>query len=218
MNNKINRNETEQEKFWKGEFGNEYIERNKSQLILANKTALYSKIISRMDEKVSSCIEFGSNVGLNLLAINRLLPECELSAIEINKNATEELKKNEGLKVYHQSILDFETDYQRDLAFIHGVLIHINPECKNEVYRRLYETSKKYILMIEYYNPTPVEVTYRGIEGNLFKSDFAGEMMDLYPELKLVDYGFVYYRDNQFPLGDCTWFLLKKEMVINNVE
>lgn len=38
--------ETEQEKFWAGEFGNEYIKRNAGGKTLAAKTALFAKIIS----------------------------------------------------------------------------------------------------------------------------------------------------------------------------
>jgi hypothetical protein len=44
----------------------------------------------------------------------------------------------------------------------------------------------------------------------LFKRDFAGEMLERYPDLELIDYGFVYKRDNNFPQDDITWFLLKK--------
>ncbi len=69
--------------------------------------------------------------------------------------------------------------------------------------------SKKYILIAEYYNPTPVEMEYRGHREKLFKRDFAGEMMDQYNDLTLVDYGFVYHRD-PFPQDDITWFLMKK--------
>lgn len=210
MTDKIDRIETDQEIFWKGEFGNDYIERNSSMRLLGNKTAFYAKVTSQMD-KLNSCIEFGSNIGLNLMAIRNLLPECELSAIEINSKAVETLKKHLGIRVYNQSILDFDPDFQRDLVIIHGVLIHIEPSVKKEVYRRLYETSKKYVLLVEYYNPKPVELDYRGAKGKLFKADFAGEMMDLYPDLKLLEYGFSYHRDKQFPMDDLTWFLLKKE-------
>jgi spore coat polysaccharide biosynthesis protein SpsF len=45
----------------------------------------------------------------------------------------------------------------------------------------------------------------------LFKRDFAGEMMDRYPDLKLLDYGFVYHRDPAFPDDDITWFLMEKK-------
>lgn len=209
MENIFNRIETDQETFWKGEFGDDYIERNKSINLLGNKTAFYANVLSQMD-KVYSCIEFGSNVGLNLIAIKNLIPECELSAIEINSKAVDILKKNEYIKVYNQSLLDFDVDYTRDLAIIHGVLIHINPEMLNRVYERLYSVSNKYILLVEYYNPTPVEIEYRGNREKLFKRDFAGEMLDRYHDLELVKYGFIYHRDKQFPQDDFTWFLLKK--------
>jgi spore coat polysaccharide biosynthesis protein SpsF len=93
---------------------------------------------------------------------------------------------------------------------IKGVLIHINPDMLGIVYEKLYQLFSHYILIAEYYNPTPVEVNYRGHSSKLFKRDFAGEMLDKYPDLKLLDYGFIYYRDNNFPQGDTNWFLLEK--------
>jgi len=74
----------------------------------------------------------------------------------------------------------------------------------------LYALSQRYILIAEYYNPVPVEVSYRGNSGKLFKRDFAGEMLDRYADLQLLDYGFGYHRDSQFPVDDITWFLLEK--------
>ena len=97
------------------------------------------------------------------------------------------------------------------MCLIKGVLIHINPEQLSEVYHKLYLASKKYILIAEYYNPTPVSIPYRGHENKLFKRDFAGEMLDKFQDLFLLDYGFVYHRDNLFPQDDINWFLLKKK-------
>ena len=37
-----------------------------------------------------------------------------------------------------------------------------------------------------------------------------GELMDRFPSLKLVDYGFLWKRDPVFPQDDITWFLLEK--------
>ena len=65
-------------------------------------------------------------------------------------------------------------------------------------------------MISEYYSPNPVSVNYRGNEDVLFKRDFAGEMMDMYNDLKLVNYGFVYHRDDFFPGDDANWFLLEK--------
>lgn len=115
--------------------------------------------------------------------------------------------------IYQQSILDFACDYPREFVLIEGVLIYLNPESLSNVYDILYHTSKRYICIAEYYNPTPVEVLYRGNTGKIFKRDFAGEMMDRYPNLVLVDYGFQYHRDRCFPLDDITWFLLEKSRI-----
>ncbi len=201
---------TEQEKFWSSqEWGDEYVKRN-SYDIVKNNIHFFSKILERTSD-INSITEFGSNIGLNLIALKQLLPEAKSSAIEINKNACIELEKLNFLEnIYNQSLFDFECTQQQDLTFTKGVLIHINPEYLDLVYSKLYETSKKYILVAEYYNPSPVEINYRGHEGKLFKRDFAGEIMDKYPDLKLLDYGFAYHRDNNFPQDDISWFLLEK--------
>lgn len=202
---------TEQEKFWAGEFGDKYIGRNNDSELLASSTALFSKIIERTSE-IKSVLELGANIGVNLAAINRLLPNAETSGVEINKKAIKDLKKNiKKGKTYHQSILDFKVDYQRDLVFTKGVLIHLNPAVLPEIYKKMYKASKKYILVAEYYNPTPVEIEYRGNKGFLFKRDFAGELLETFKDLKLVDYGFVYKRDNNFSGADISWFLLEKK-------
>ncbi len=202
---------TEQEKFWSEEFGEEYIKRNNNVNNNANNIALFTKILSKTDS-VKSVIEFGANIGLNLQAIHSLLPLAEYSALEINKKAVTELKQYSWIKnVYSQSIYDFQIDYQRDFTLIKGVLIHINPSYLSDVYEILYKTSKRYICIAEYYNPTPVEVDYRGHKEKLFKRDFCGEFLNKYNNVRLVDYGFVYHKDNYFPQDDITWFLLEKK-------
>lgn len=203
---------TEQEEFWAGNFGDEYIERNKSEEILSGKVAMFSKILDGVSSKPNSCIEFGANIGLNIKALKILLPSIRTSAVEINEEAVKELEHIKNVEIFHQSILDFSSKLEKwDLTFICTVLIHINPQELNKVYDVLYKNSKKYILIAEYYNPTPIEVVYRGNTGKLFKRDFAGEIMDRYPDLELIDYGFVYHKDNVFPGDDITWFLMEKE-------
>ncbi|SKB33390.1 pseudaminic acid biosynthesis-associated methylase [Malaciobacter marinus] len=198
---------TEQEKFWAEEFGDEYSQRNTS--IIKSNINFFSKVFSRV-ENVNSVIEFGSNIGMNLHALNTI-SNLEISAIEINKTAVNELQKLDFLKkVYNESLLDINLDKKFDMTFIKGVLIHINPEYLDVVYEKLYNYSNRYILVAEYYNPTPVEIPYRGNEGKLFKRDFAGEILDKYDDLELVDYGFLYHRDNNFPQDDISWFLLEK--------
>lgn len=200
---------TEQERFWAGEFGDQYVERNQGMGLAASNLALFGKILERT-QSIKSVIEFGANIGLNLEAMRALIPGVELSAIEINSKAVGALKQLGGMKIYPQSILDFQPDYPRDLTLIKGVLIHINPDSLPQIYDLLYRSSKRYICVAEYYNPSPVEVLYRGNREKLFKRDFAGEMLDRFPDLRLVNYAFVYHRDPNFPQDDITWFLMEK--------
>jgi spore coat polysaccharide biosynthesis protein SpsF len=202
---------TEQEKFWAGDFGDEYIGRNKSEEYLASNLNFFSKALYQLGQP-KSIIEFGANIGMNLRAIKLLFPTIDLFGIEINKNAADELAKFIGQEnVFNGSIFEFEATHKCDVSLIKGVLININPEMLSLVYEKLYTTSNKYILICEYYNPSPVNVSYRGHSDRLFKRDFAGEMLEKYVDLKLVDYGFCYKRDKAFPQDDITWFLLEKE-------
>ena len=206
---------TEQESFWRGSFGDEYVERNRAKELVAPGVSLFSDVLRRTG-RLESAIEFGSNIGLNLKALKTLIPDIRLASVEINHKAVEILKNDPffsdtELEVYEQSILDYKPEKTFELALIKGVLIHINPDMLPEVYDRLYRSAKGFICVAEYYNPSPVSVNYRGNEDRLFKRDFAGELLDRYPDLRLVDYGFRYHRDPVFPDDDITWFLLEKK-------
>ena len=202
---------TKQENFWAGEFGNEYIKRNDGEKLLSSNLKLFSEILSNLNCKPESCIEFGANIGINLSAIELLVPNIKLGAVEINKEAVKILKQRiNNIEVYEDSLLNVSIEEKYDIALIKGVLIHINPEELKVVYKKLYDCSKKYIVVAEYYSPSPVSIKYRENEDVLFKRDFAGEIMDMYKDLKLVDYGFIYHRDDLFPGDDITWFLLEK--------
>ena len=201
---------TDQETFWASDFGNDYISRNKGELLLASNLNFFVKALKQAD-KINSCHEFGANIGMNLSALKLLYPKAIFSGVEINVEASKVLAELIGREnVYEGSIFDYPISNQFDLSLIKGVLIHINPEMLDKVYEKLYEASKKYILVCEYYNPSPVAISYRGHSDKLFKRDFAGELMEKYPDLTLVDYGFSYRKDPAFPQDDITWFLLEK--------
>lgn len=206
----MDRKITEQEKFWQGEFGTEYIDRNKDDFLLRSNESFFAKLFEHM-AKLNSVIEFGANVGMNLRAIRRFIPDIEIAGIETNEKAASILRQLPGIEVFSQSIYDFIPKRQWDMALIKTVLIHIPPDMLPVVYELLVKSSGRYICLAEYYSPSPVEVEYRGHKGRLFKRDFAGEMLDLYPELQLLDYGFLYHRDPYFPQDDINWFLLEKK-------
>ena len=156
---------TEQEVFWSGEFGNQYIERNEcTKEIMASAVGFFAKILGRTGG-IKSVIEFGSNIGNNLKAIKMLQPDVQAAAIEINHQAAEHLRADKffdsRLEVYEASILEYKPVKTYDMALICGVLIHINPDALQSVYEKLYASAEKYICISEYYNPVPVEVSYR---------------------------------------------------------
>jgi len=201
---------TEQEAFWAGEFGTEYIGRNLGSELLASNLAFFSRALAGA-RGLASCIEFGANIGMNLSALRLLYPKQEQHAIEINPQAAAELRKLIPPENVHEtSILEFAPARTWDLALIKGVLIHINPEWLPQVYDALHRAAGRYLLVCEYYNPSPVAISYRGHSERLFKRDFCGEILDRHADLQLIDYGFAYRRDPNFPQDDITWFLMEK--------
>jgi pseudaminic acid biosynthesis-associated methylase len=200
---------TDQEGFWAGEFGDDYVSRNRYDISAT--LAMFSKILAKAYD-VSSIFELGCNIGQNLRALKLLKPGARISGIEINTLAHSNAAKDFP-DVINGSLLELNPADagEVDLVFTKGVLIHINPDRLPDVYDKMARIGRKYVLISEYYNPSPVAIDYRGHDQRLFKRDFAGEFMDRHAEFRLVDYGFVYRRDPVFPRDDATWFLMERQ-------
>jgi len=201
--------QTEQENFWASDFGNDYLERNDGESLISSNIALFSKIL-RSAPSVKSIAELGCNIGLNLRALKRIHQEFDLRGYEINPLAAKTAADQELAQIFNTTITEhLDSGKKFDLTFTKGVLIHINPDKLDIVYENLYALSNRYILICEYYNPTPVAIEYRGHEDRLFKRDFAGELISKY-NLRLLDYGFNYHQDPYLTNDDTTWFLMEK--------
>ncbi len=201
---------TEQEQFWAGDFGKQYIGRNQGDELLAANLAFFAKAMQQA-RAPDTCIEFGANIGMNLKALKLLYPGQQQFGIEINADAAAELRRQIGPEhVFQKSILDFQPSRTWDLVLIKTVLIHINPDHLAEVYESLYRSTGRYLMVAEYYSQNPAQVTYRGHTERLFKRDFCGELLAAYKDLKLVDYGFAYRNDPVYPQDDISWFLMEK--------
>lgn len=84
--------QTEQEQFWAGDFGQTYIARNaENKKRLASDLNFFSEIY-KYTSNINSLIEYGANIGLNLIAIQHLMPDVNISGLEINKQAFEQLQ------------------------------------------------------------------------------------------------------------------------------
>jgi pseudaminic acid biosynthesis-associated methylase len=201
--------------FWREEFGDEYISRNSSPELIKNNEALFRKALLPMFyTSPARVIEFGANIGVNIHAMRRIAPfaNCEFSAVEPNEKAADELRKIPGVDVYQTAMQDSDEPWGKgyDISFTRGVLIHVPPADLLAAYGALYRASRRYIMVAEYHSVKPVEVEYRGHGGRLFKRDFAAEMLDIFSDLAVVNYGFAWHRDPYAPQDDVTFTLLEK--------
>lgn len=197
---------TEQEQFWAGDFGHEYTDRN--AVSPAHRRPFFESILRKIPT-VSGICELGANRGHNLLAIQSINPQYHLTGVELNDTAYDVLASHEGIEAVHAAIQDVAPVRAYDLVFTCGVLIHINPADLPAIYRKMAALSQRYVLINEYFNPVPVEVSYRGHTGKLFKRDFGGEFLNANPnQFRLVDYGFLWQRVE--PAWDnTTWWLFE---------
>ena len=197
---------TEQEIFWAGEFGEAYTQRN--QVDPTSRKPFFHQLLSLVDGVQSIC-EMGANRGHNLAALQQLRPELHLTGVELNRRAFRDLSKLPGIASFNCSIQDFPPNATYDLVFTSGVLIHVAPEDLTAIYAKLARLSARYVLMVEYFNPIPVEVGYRGHSGKLFKRDFASEFLDAVDGWIPTAYGFLWKRME--PAWDnATWTLMKR--------
>ena len=202
---------TPQEDFWAGDFGDEYIKRNRFPGLLAERTAHFGRILQSIPGGgIRSALELGPNIGLNLIALQRLVPGLKATGIEINEKAAAECERIPNVNVVRGAFLDYESEDTFDLTFTFGTLILQDQDTMPALFDILYRHSNRYIMMSEYYSPRLVSVPYHGFADRLFKRDFAGEFLDRFPDVQLVDYGFFYHRDSIFPADDFNWFLMEK--------
>jgi pseudaminic acid biosynthesis-associated methylase len=198
------------EEFWRGEGGKAYTDRNAvgERLTVANNIAFFARALRRAPG-LQRVIELGAGAGMNMTALRALLPQAELMAVEVNEYAAHKI--TEADYIFRSSIQNFQPPVESvpDLAFTKGVLIHIPDADLYAVYEKLFESSRRYILVAEYHSPRREEIMYRGQPGLLWKGPYAEEMMVKYQELELVDYGFVSKLD-RWPQDDLHWFLLSK--------
>jgi len=187
---------------WAGKFGAEYNARNDNPRLIEDNYHLFTRMGI---ENISTAMELGCGYGYSLLGLKKLFPELELNGIEINNEAADQAADN-GIVVTRESIYTTQVTKTYDLVLTKGMLIYTPEESIDNVYKLLYDMSNRYICICEYYNPSLVVIDHRGIP--LYKRDY-GRIIDLYPNLKLTNYGFVHKRDKH-PQDDVTWFLFEK--------
>jgi pseudaminic acid biosynthesis-associated methylase len=156
-------------------------------------------------------LEIGCNIGQNLRALARLTT-AELHAVEPNSQARRRLLDDKVLPAERLTdAVAGETGLPSgayDLVFTSGVLIHIHPDNLEAAVREMHRLSSRYLLCREYFADRPQEIPYRGLTEALFKRDFGGFFLDLFPDLVVRGYGFQWKRTTG--LDNPTWWLFEK--------
>lgn len=200
----------EQQKFWKKTYSENYMKKNEKfdeQLGVQG----WKKMLKNATD-INNVLECGCNIGRNINFLNKVLPNSKKSIIEISEDAFKTVNERYEIdKSFNGSIVDSNFKSESfDLVFSSGVLIHIHPSDLLENMTKMFNYSKKYILIAEYFNRTPVMIEYQGENDKLFKRDF-GKMFIQNFKVKLVDYGFLWghiYDEGGF--DDFTWWLFEK--------
>jgi len=206
--------ESDQLRFWRGEFGNAYTDRNDAVAEhLRARVAMWAPIMATMvGAPPQTVLEVGANVGNNLRAL-RQLSGAEFFALEPNAKARQKLigdgvVPSGNVRDGFAAAIDFP-DNSIDLVFTSGVLIHIHPNDLLASCREMHRVSRRYVVSVEYFADTPTELGYRGHDERLFKRDFGGFWLDNFADLRVVNYGFAWKRLTG--LDNLTWWVFEKQ-------
>lgn len=196
---------TRLEALWGGEFGDDYVDRNDGQY--DHREAFWNELHAA--HGFGSVLEVGCNVGGNLQWLAPLLPDGLVAGVDINRKAIATLHQRlpeVGALWSPGRELPFR-DRLFDLVFTMGVLIHQPESTLPLVMAEMVRCSGRYVFCGEYADEQTVEVPYRGHEGALFRRDYGGIFQELFPELRLVDTGFL---GQGAGWDDVTWWLFER--------
>ncbi|MBF0187051.1 MAG: methyltransferase domain-containing protein [Magnetococcales bacterium] len=213
MSNDTTGKESRQVAFWRGAFGTTYTQRNApDDWQLRSRVRMWSEILrSTVGAPPTSILEVGANLGINLRVLGSLV-DAKLHALEPNAAARARLEEDGVLPAdaIHDGFASAIplADGAVDLAFTSGVLIHIHPDDLEASCREIHRVASRYIVCVEYFSDKPESIPYRGHDDVLFKRDFGGFWLDLFPDLQVLDYGFAWKR--MTGLDNLTWWIFAK--------
>jgi spore coat polysaccharide biosynthesis protein SpsF len=193
------------EELWAGSFGDDYSERNAEAG--QGRAAFWEALLTA--HPVQRILEVGCNVGANLRWIVDHVTPVETFGVDVNQEALGELRRrvpNVNAIAARGRELPFR-DRWFDLSFTTGVLIHQPESTLPLVMNEIVRVSGRYVLCGEYFAAQTIEVPYRGHSGALFKRDYGRLYQELFPELVLLEEGFLGQAEGW---DDVTWWLFER--------
>lgn len=194
------------ESLWAGDFGDAYTDRNAAAA--NHRRDFWFNLLEKYP--VRNALEIGCNLGGNLTWIAKKLPPASVHGIDVNLKALRTLRQNvQDINASFALARDLPyRDRWFDLTFTMGVLIHQPEATLPLVMSEIVRCSRKYVFCGEYASKETVEVNYRGHEGALFKRDYGKLYAELFPELRLLETGFL-SKDQGW--DDVTWWLFERQ-------
>jgi len=189
--------ETEQVKFWKGNFGKEYTDRNSflsfeewDQNYVSkygiSRTKMFEDFIFDLDRSIK-ILEVGCNTGMQLRCLQKMGFE-NLYGLELQTYVVQKAKEfTVGINIIEGSGFDIPfKDGFFDMVMVNGVMIHIAPEDLLTFISEVYRCKSNYILGIEYFEENYKEINYRGHQGYLWKANFEKLYLENFKDLGIV--------------------------------
>jgi pseudaminic acid biosynthesis-associated methylase len=188
--------ETDQVRTWTGNFGREYTDRNDQSPAELDQYYMENHGVTRkrLNEsflhgvpKHARILEVGCNTGTQLVML-REMGFTQLYGIEIQSYALERAKRRLSQAELRQaSALAIPySDRYFDVVFTSGVLIHIAPADLSRTLKEIHRCSNSWIWGFEYYAPQLTEISYRGYNDLLWKTDYAARYLEQFCDLELV--------------------------------
>jgi len=193
------------ERLWAGEFGAAYAERN--PVDIERRSGFWGGLLER--HPIGSVLEIGCGQGANLAPIARRLDPADVWGVDVNAVAIDRARANApGANVVLSRARELPfRDRFVDLTFTVGALIHQPEESLAGVIDEIVRCSAKFVLWAEYHAPATEEVPYHGTRGSLFRRDYGAIYATSYPELAVVESGFLDQADG---FDRVTWQLLER--------
>jgi pseudaminic acid biosynthesis-associated methylase len=202
----MNDKDSKPQRLWAGEYGEEWTEDNYKSVSESNEIFKERFGISKPEHlqrffgdvpKDSHILEVGTNIGTQLMCL-RELGFHNLYGIDIQRKAIEKAHHHRPeLDIIEGDLFDipFKNDYF-DLVFTNGVLIHVPPKRIDEAVDELVRCSNKWVYGHEFYADTYTEITHRGHDNVLWKTDFPSKFVEG-REIELTDIEYLKHTDSE---------------------
>ena len=182
----------QEEQLWSGSFGRAYTERN-DIAVHPGRAAFFRTHVVPLGAR--SILEIGCGTGLNLRALREAdsAPAPLLVGIDPEPTALELLHtRDPGVHIARASLFHLPFGpRQFDLVMTVAVLIHMSLDNLPAALDEIYRVSARYILTHEYFAETETDIPWHGLSGALFKRNFLGHWRQRYPQLRLIDTGYL---------------------------